>query len=342
MEPVRVWYSRNVSGTWQLIHLLRQGDVPVHVIGTYPRTDHLLLQACDEAGAEPVLPAEEWVEWALGFAARNEVDVFVPGEARQLAVARAADRFAAQGTRVQVMRPEVVEVLQDKDATYRLAASIGLPVPAYDVVCTADGLRASWERLRALGHEVVLKPVKGFGSAGFWKLTDEVPGLDDLLGHPSERLNVDQAVAMLARGGPVPPLMVSQYLSSPEDSVDLLADQGSLLAAVVRRKPSVGQSRSFPHDPELLELTAQLVEHVGLHGLGNVQWRRADGRPVLLEVNTRAASGLAQSCASGINFPALALRQVLGLLVEVPTPRPVPDHVTYTEAVPMHPLTPPR
>ena len=342
--PVRLWYGRNVSGTYQLISLLRANPdaMAITVIGSYPRADHLMLQVCDEAALEPVLPADDYVEWALGFAREHRVDVFVPGENRQLAVARAVDRFQAQGTRVQVSRPDVIEVLQDKAETYRQAADLGVPVPAYAIARSGAELRAAYDELVSEGHAVTVKPVKGFGGAGFWKLSEDRPDLEAFLSLPDGRMHVNDAVAILDRSDrEVPPLLVSQYLSSPEDSVDVLAAEGVVLASVIRRKPSKGQTRSFPKDPELTGLTERLVWHFGPDYLCNVQWRRVHGRPVLLEINTRAASGLAQSCASGVNFPYLALRLTLGLEVDVPEVAPQADQISFTDAVVMRPLTPP-
>jgi ATP-grasp in the biosynthetic pathway with Ter operon len=189
---------------------------------------------------------------------------------------------------------------------------------------------------------VTVKPVKGFGGAGFWKLSDKPADVDTLLALPEGRMNIDDAVAILDRAErDIPPLLVSQYVSSPEDSVDVLAAGGVTLASVIRRKPSVGQTQSFPLDPEISELTECVIEHFRPDYLCNVQWRRDGGRPVLLEVNTRAASGLFQSAASGVNFPYLALRLCLGLAVTVPPTVTSPDQVSYTDAIVMHPLTQP-
>jgi len=341
---VRLWYGRNVSGTFQLIRYLRANadDMAITVIGTYPRPDHVMLQACDEAAVEPVVPAEDYVDWAVEFAEKHRVDVFVPGEARQLAVALAAERFAAVGTLVQASAPDVIAVLQDKAETYRLAREIGIQVPAYVVAHSGTELREAYASLQQAGHAVTVKPVKGFGGAGFWKLSDEPPDLETLLGLPDVWMHIDDAVAILDRAEQgIPPLLVSQYVSSPEDSVDVLAAGGATLASVIRRKPSLGQTKSFPLDPELTELTERVIEHFRPEYLCNVQWRRDEGRPVLLEVNTRAASGLFQSCATGVNFPYLALRLCLGLDITVPPILPSPDQVSFTDAVVMHPLTVP-
>ena len=343
-SPVRIWFNRNVSGTYQLIAMLRAGDVPVEVFGSYPRADHLMLQACDYADVEPVLDGPEaYVAWALGFAARHGIDVLVPGELHQAELAAAAGRFAAQGTLVQSSSAAVVTLLADKAATYRAAAALGIAVPAYEVVYDGPGLRAAYARLVGAGHRVTVKPVEGFGGQGFWELVDRSADLATLLGPPERVMGVEVAAGILDRGPAAPALLVSQWLHDPEDSVDVLAHDGRCLAAVVRRKPAVGQTRSFPHDPEVLALTTRLVEGIGLDYLANVQWRRDDhDRPVLLEVNTRAAAGLYQSCATGVDFAGLALRLRLGLPVDVPVPGSVPDQVTYTDSVPMRPLTPAR
>lgn len=344
--PVRVWYNRNVSGTYHLAPLLcgNPAELAVEIVGSYPREDHLMLQACDFTALEPVIAdGAEYVDWAVDFAQQHRIDVLVPGEGHQAELAAAADRFATVGTLVQSCSATTIELMADKAQTYRRAATLGFPVPLFEVVSTGGELRSSYDRIMASGERVTMKPVQGFGASGFWKLTEDVPELADLLGAPSPYLNVDAACAILDRahadGQVVAPWIVSQYLASPEDSVDVLADGTNMLAGVIRRKPSLGQTRSFPADPELMELTEALVEAFGLAYLCNVQWRRSQGRPMLLEVNTRAAAGLFQSCAQGINFPYLALRLRLGLPVEVPARSTgAADQVVFSAAVVMHPL----
>ena len=61
-----------------------------------------------------------------------------------------------------------------------------------------------------------------------------------------------------------------------------------------------------------------------------------DGLARLLEVNTRAASGLFQSAVSGVNLPYLALRLLLDGRVDVPTPQLGATVISYNEAFPAH------
>src|SRR5436305_1252782 len=83
----------------------------------------------------------------------------------------------------------------------------------------------------------------------------------------------------------------------------------ALLASAPRSKSGLPWTRELVDDPAAVAFARGMVEGLGLRYLSNVQVRyrhRPDGppEPVLLEVNTRAASGLYQSClASGLNLP---------------------------------------
>ena len=85
-------------------------------------------------------------------------------------------------------------------------------------------------------------------------------------------------------------------------------------------------------DLEALSITEAMSKGHGLRYLSNVQVRYGQGRARLLEVNTRAASGLFHSAASGLNLPHLALRLLLDGEVHVPTPRFGATVLTWTEA----------
>jgi biotin carboxylase len=95
-------------------------------------------------------------------------------------------------------------------------------------------------------------------------------------------------------------------------------------------------------DRDVVGIARRMVEGLGLRYLSNVQvrYRTRSGtpEPVLLEVNTRAASGLYQSClAGGVNLPDLALRLTLGETVEPPRPTFGRAVLVYNEAMPFLP-----
>ena len=114
----------------------------------------------------------------------------------------------------------------------------------------------------------------------------------------------------LAAAADIPPLLVMPYLDGPETSVDVLASGGRTVAAIPRSK--LGRQRVIGGDPVLPGLAAEMVEHFGLDGLVNVQFRSFQGRPALLEINTRPSGGLYQTALAGVNLPWAAVQLALG------------------------------
>ena len=306
--PLRLWFNQAYRGTYHLLGMLRtaaaRDGLALHVTGSHTVASTPFLQACDDAFPEPEhLTGEAWVEHALQVCRDRQVDVFVPGRER-LAVAEAQDRFAA----------------------------LGVPLPVTHVVQDAEGFRAAYDDLRAQGLTACMKPAVDHGAAGFRVLDETVGGWDDLLALPSPRVHPDDVERRLAERGTVPPLLVCEHLDGDEVSVDVLSDDGELLCAVPRSKGGPQWTRRIVDDPAAVEIAATMVKGHGLRYLSNVQVRYGSGTCRLLEVNTRAASGLFHSAAAGVDLPYAALRLLLDGSVTVPAPRYGATVLTYTAA----------
>jgi biotin carboxylase len=192
------------------------------------------------------------------------------------------------------------------------------------------------------------KPDLDFGGHGFRVLDDRADTIAEIGEPPSVRISHATAERLLGSVETFPPLIVSEYLDGDEISVDCLSDpDGRLLAALPRRKAGGPWTRELVDDREVVAIARRMVEGLGLRYLSNVQVRyrtRGNGKsarpePVLLEVNTRAASGLYQSClAGGVNLPDLALRLTLGETVEPPRPSFGRAVLVYNEAMPYLPV----
>ena len=334
--PLRLWFNQAYRGTYQLIGLLHAGaaadGLALHVTGSHTARSTPFLQACDDAFPEPEhLVGAEWVEQALRVCAERRIDVFVPGRER-LAVAQAADRFAAAGVRLMVSPAEALRVLGDKALAYDAAQALGVPLPVTRVVEDAAGFRRAYERLRAAGLPACVKPVAGHGAKGFRVLDENAGGYADLLELPGPRVHPDDVERRIAEQGRVAPLLVCEYLDGDELSVDVLSRDGEVLAAVPRSKGGPQWTRLLVDDPAALAITETVVKGHGLRYLSNVQVRYGAGSCRLLEVNTRAASGLFHSAAAGVNLPYAALRLLLDGNVRVPAPRFGATVLTWTEA----------
>ena len=333
---MRMWFNQAYRGTYQLIGLLRDGaaseGLALHVVGSHTVASTPFLQACDDAFPEPEhLVGEEWVEQALRVCEERGVEVFVPGRER-LAVAEAADRFADAGVRLMVSPPAALRTLADKALAHAHALSLGVPLPQTLVVTDADGFRAAYAALRDQDLPVCMKPAVDHGARGFRVLDETVGAYDDLLSVPSVRVHPDDVARRIEARGQVAPLLVCEHLDGEELSVDVLSDGGEVLAAVPRGKGGPQWTRRLVEDVEALAITSTVVKAHGLRYLSNVQVRYGGGTCRLLEVNTRAASGLFHSAASGLNLPWSALRLLRDGRVDVGAPRFGATVLTWTEA----------
>ncbi len=223
-------------------------------------------------------------------------------------------------------------MLRDKAAAHDALVALGLPVPETRVVRDAAGFRAAYEELRRAGLSVCLKPAVDHGAAGFRVLDETVGSYADLLEAPSPRVHPDDVERRIAERGEVPALLVAELLDGDELSVDVLARDGRVLAAVPRSKGGPQWTRLLVDDPAALDLARRVTAALGLRYLSNVQVRYGRGTCRLLEVNTRWSSGLFHTAAAWVNLPYAALRLLLDGDVPAPQPRFGATVLTYTEA----------
>ncbi|MFJ1752981.1 ATP-grasp domain-containing protein [Kitasatospora sp. NPDC088134] len=318
--PVRLWLNRTYAENVFFIDLLRTAPRPVHVLATHVDPDSPVLAAADLGLLEPDdLSAEEYLEFALEFCARHDVDVFLP-RLHQLAISLHRRDFEALGTVLICPPAPAISLFASKVDGYRALDAAGLPTPLWRQADTAAELLAAVEEIEATGAQPCLKPATGAGGEGFRILTREPFSLRRLAGYVDPRVQLDQVVQALELADGPAELLVMPYLNGPEVSVDCLAaPDGRVLAAVGRSKQ--GRRRGFTVEARYLEPTRRLVEQFGVGHLSNVQFRHeADGRAVVLDINTRPSGGLHQLRLCGLNLPAAALELALGAHPLLPAP----------------------
>src|SRR5689334_3964195 len=147
LSGVRVWLNRTYAENVFFLDQLRRNpsDRAVEIHATHGDPDSPVLAAADTAELEPEhLSPAAYVEYALDQCARRGIDVFVPRLHQAAIVAHRAD-FAAVGTALLAPTPEAVAVFEDKATAYEAVRSVGVPVPPWWRVRTADELVAAVE-----------------------------------------------------------------------------------------------------------------------------------------------------------------------------------------------------
>ncbi|MEV6762785.1 ATP-grasp domain-containing protein [Streptomyces sp. NPDC051105] len=310
---VRVWLNRTYAENVFFMDQLRKNpsDRAVEIHATHGDADSPVLAAADTADLEPEgLSPAAYVEYALDQCQRRGIDVFVPRLHQSAIVAHRAD-FEAVGTALLAPTPEGTAVFEDKATAYEAVASVGVPVPPWWRVRTADELTTAVEALEADGHKACFKPAAGAGGVGFRVITRAPFSLFHLNGFPGPYVQLDLVLDALRRADQPVDWLVMPRLEEPEVSVDCLTGPDNRVRLAVGRTKK-GRRRGFTLDERWLAPARLIAEGFGLHYLSNIQFRMYGDEPVLLDVNTRPAGGLHQLSLCGVNAPWAAVQLALG------------------------------
>ncbi len=305
-------------------------DGEFRIVASYPSRKYLDVLLADAFEVEPKLNDEQYVQFALDFVQRHNVDVFLPGR-RVNEIARHREAFQALGVKVILAAdPATLAMLDNKGLFYDHLTLSRFELPDYLVAASSEEFLASVTELQRRNAIVCFKPTVGIFGYGFRIIETEANS--HLLVGVDRNLITDLpgALQMLGGTGQFEEQIVLEYLPAEERSVDCLAHEGKLVRSVVRRKLDDG-SRVLEHHPELEAQTARLVSHLNLHGLCNVQFKNKDGKPFLLEINARMSGGITMSCLSGVVFPYWAVKAALKPASIKDVPVPIPGSVRVAE-----------
>ncbi|USQ84448.1 ATP-grasp domain-containing protein [Streptomyces phaeoluteigriseus] len=313
VSRVRVWLNRTYAENVFFMDQLRRNpsDRAVDIHATHGDADSPVLAAADTADLEPEgLSPAGYVEYALDQCRRRGIDVFVPRLHQAAIVAHRTD-FTAAGTALLAPPPEAVAVFHDKVIAYEAVQAIGVPVPPWRRVRTADELVSAVEELEADGHTACFKPASGAGGVGFRVITRAPFSLSQLSGFPAPYVQLDMVVEALEQADEQVDWLVMPRLEQPEVSVDCLTGPDNRIRLSIGRTKN-GRRRGFTLQEQWLEPARRIAEGFGLHYLSNIQFRMFGDVPVLMDVNTRPAGGLHQLSLCGVNAPWAAVQLALG------------------------------
>jgi len=309
---MRVWFNRTFSTVHAAINLIRQADVAgdYHIVYSHTNPEAPPSRIAHEFWMEPKSSkGEEYLNWCLAFCLEHAVDIFVPGKEASL-ISGARAQFEAQGTRVLcTATQDVLHLLHDKA---RFCQSVDLPhaaPAAFRVFETSEQFDTAYAELAADFDTLCVKPSVSVYGLGFAVLEKERNTTQLLLDGATYRVGLEDFRRGLGQMETCRPMLLMEYLSGAEYSVDCVGDNGRMICAVPRKKGMVaGQGQTIIMDPVVLDATARLAAAYRLNGNFNVQFREEREQPRLLEINPRMSGGIGMACLAGPNLPYLALR----------------------------------
>lgn len=314
---MKIWFNRWFTTVLHYMEMIRNNEDQRKFIiyGSHPNRDALYLQYCDFVFEEPDLTGDEYVDFCLDFCKTHAIDIFVPRMENVLISERLAD-FEAIGVKVLVCpNAGLMKMMENKAVTYQeLLNNTSSPIfsiPDYKIVNNVVDFKQAYMAIKEKGHKVCFKPVVGEGANGFRVLKDEIDSIEQLMRHgTSFRMPFLYACDILGQQETFPDLMVMEYLEGREYSIDCLASQDKLYAAIPRMKGD-GRVRELVDHRELIQQAHEFHREYKIPYVFNIQVKYNNGIPKLLEINPRMSGGMHISCLSGINMPYLAIKILL-------------------------------
>jgi len=228
-------------------------------------------------------------------------------EATTLPLSANRERLYAVGARMVL--PTHAELLRafDKEATTKLAASLGVDVPLSTVISNSGEATRIAHEIR---YPVVLKPRSSEELSSFGKV--RTTGRPRYAREAGEFRSAYQDLSSRASA-----VMVQQYVAGEGAGYFALMNHGELRAEFAHRRirdvyPTGSGSAvrvSVRPPPQIRDASLAILKALNWHGVAMVEFRHVEGEaPVFLEVNGRFWHSLALACYSGVDFPALLAR----------------------------------
>lgn len=262
----------------------------------------------------------KFVDEIARIVAAEKIDLVLPGsdlEAFSLAAGR--EKISAAGAVVLASPMAVLDLIRDKQATYRALQAAGLRVPEHVSVSNVADLQHALAGFGYPKRTVIVKPVGGRGGRGMRVLVgaDEVPVAWIGGGAREKRMEEPASPEEMAGWFDEGVLMVMPLLHAPVHDVDVFAIRGKARAALVRLRfnpagiPFTGNR--IVSDPKIMKYCLEIAEALGLDALHDIDLMTDDqGRPCLLEVNPRPSGSVVAAHVAGFPVMAAAIAETLG------------------------------
>ncbi len=292
---------------------LNEGDA---IIATDMQLSAPALQAADVKIQVPAVYAKDYIDITLDVCKKHHVDALISLNDLELPIlAENKAKFEAEGVRVIVSGPEVIDICFDKYKTAQWTESIGLNAPkTYVRLADAKKALATGE----IAFPLFMKPRWGSGSIGL-ETIDDMEELD-IYYHILMKKIKKSILATASVGDEY--IMIQEKLTGQEFGLDVMNDlQGNNVAVSVKKKLAMraGETdKAITVDlPEVREMGKKIGEN--LHHIGNLDvdiMQRANGDYCVLELNPRFGGGYPFSYEAGVNLPKAILQWLKGEKVE--------------------------
>ena len=291
-----IYFPRSFGSTYNMIHVVKkyfkQKNIETTIIVSHPDANSLTLHAADIKLIEPTYNAEENASFYESVVLDFKVNLIIPGESSLVFFKENEDKFISLGAKLMISgAADLLNILRSKTLTYQYfkEKNIDIAIPLYRNVNTLDAFVKICQEIESIGSIPCFKPDVSQGAAGF-RIVDNTVNTGNLLyGFPGHRASLDYYISLFKECAQFPNLIVTEYLSGEEVTLDTLSYNNECICYFPRIKDL--NNRYVIDRPFFKPLIADFISKSGINYLWNIQLRYHNNKPYLLEVNPRYSGG---------------------------------------------------
>ena len=270
------------------------------------------LQVADVKLQEPAVYDSTYVDVTLRICKEQQIDVLLSLNDLELPILAANKaRFEAEGVKVIVSDPSVIDIAFDKYKTAQWVESLGLKSPK-TFVRLDDAKRAL--QTGELHFPLFMKPRWGSGSIGL-ATVDDMEELD-IYYHLLMKKIKKTILATASVGDEY--IMIQEKLTGKEFGLDVMNDlEGNNVGVSVKQKLAMRAGETdkavtvdLPEVREIGEKIGTALKHIGNLDVDVMQNEK--GEYCVLELNPRFGGGFPFSYEAGVNLPKAIIEWVKG------------------------------
>lgn len=283
--PAAICAFKSLNKTGMDIHMADMDGLSAGLYLTSDSNRHIIPGGEDKS----------FVPTMLKICKDNNIDILIPTvDCELIKLAAKKENFEEAGIQLLLAKESVLNNIMNKH-TLLESLKYNVSVGSFDMLQNTNAV--DWA-----GKKIVVKPVSGSGSRGveFYDDYSEIPN------NKFEEMN----------------LMIQEFLTGPEYSVDVMvSESGDIKAAVprlrMRTDSGVSVTGKVERKQEVIDYVESIIKTLGLTSVANVQVIDSPiYGPRLIEINPRFSGGLSLVIESGADTPVMAIQDLIGNEVE--------------------------
>lgn len=283
-------------------------DIRDNVIGKYLSDRFYIISRPEEK--------KKYLRRLYEICEKEKVRIIIPQNTAELALLSSnVNLFKEIGTGIVISEPQVINTANNKYKLMRLCEQINVPTGQFRVVNRFEELVSFSRELGWPKKQVVVKPPVSNGSRGL-RIIDE--GKEIKRAFYEEKptglyIKMEQLKQVL--GQSFPELIVTEYLSGDEYTVDCLRTKQTIVV-VPRKRDVIRTGITFEgttvFQPDIIEYSKRITEALRLQYCFGFQFKNdQNGVTKIIECNPRVQGTMVLSTMAGANLIYSAVKLVL-------------------------------